>query len=153
MGELGKPSAVCSVFALPGMGFFDLVSGAGRRVVGWRALPATGVCFECVFIYLLPDFLPFTLSPGIRAQVIRHEVMGHLLFSPLAPAMGSWRHQGAPESRLLMEPILVPPAGLSVCRPVPGSQTVRQTRLPLTLFLSDGLTVSITESSCVWSLR
>ena len=60
--------------------------------------------------------------------------MGHLSFSPLAPAMGSCRRKGVLESRVLMGPILVLPAGLSVWS-LYTRQTVGKTRLPLTLYL------------------
>lgn len=72
------------------------------------------VCaWSVFFIYLPPRHPAFcSLSPGIRTQVIRFEVMGRLSALPLAPAMGSWRHRGVLESHFLMGPILVLPAGL-----------------------------------------
>lgn len=87
--------------------------GGGDRVVG--APPDCGYMISMCF-HLPPPGLPAfcSLSPGIRTQVIRLEVMGHLSFSSLAPAMGSWHQRGTPESRFLMGSIPGLPAGLSV---------------------------------------
>lgn len=106
-----------------------------RQGVRVRAPPGCSYMLSVCF-HLLPPALPAfcSLSPRIRTQVIKLEVMGHLSFSPLAPAMGSCGHKGALESHVLMGPILVLPAGLSVWS-LYTRQTVRQTRLPLTLCL------------------
>lgn len=48
------------------------------EIRGKMKLPNAGRHFECIFIDLFLDFMPFVLSPGIRTQISKPKVMGQL---------------------------------------------------------------------------